>query len=231
MDDPAAVPIPFEAQEKQKEGSLCGAACLSMVLRSFGIEVSQNLLWPEIGRPSNLGDRRARTHLICRAAQHRGLAGLIVKARDPWTLVKRCAAAGVKAILNHRAKSGGPGGHYTVLLSVTESAVWVHDPLIGPNQRIDRDEFLSLWESSVEVTGGVLVAIAARGGSASTCGTCGQTLPLSIRCRVCKETIDLEPVAVLGCAGAGCPQRLWDVVFCPACDWEQETIAEKASFT
>jgi len=45
-----AAAIPYEKQFDMQASRTCGAACLSMVYRSFGQEVSQRLIWPLIAK-------------------------------------------------------------------------------------------------------------------------------------------------------------------------------------
>jgi hypothetical protein len=188
-----------------------------MALRSLGIPCTQDDVWPEIARASHMGGRRARTQLLARAALERQLDALIVQCRDPWTTLARCLQHDVRVILNHRAPTGA-GGHYSVLVALEAAAVVLHDPLLGPERRVDRDELLSSWQAGPEVTGRVLVALA-RPTPGSACSVCGSALPRTTTCVHCESAVGLQPAAALGCVVADCAGRGWTQVFCPRCDW------------
>jgi len=200
---------------------MCGAAALSMVYRSLGIGGTQQEVWERIARGDRHGTRAARTHLLAHDALEQGLAALVVQAADPWQTLTRCAAAGVRAILNHRLKADSPLGHYTVLLGVEGDEAILHDPQLGPRRRLDRAELLELWRPSArrsEIPGHTLVAFSRSGPASASCPRCGTGIPPSIPCPGCRNPIPLRPAAVLGCIEPHCPERLWQRIFCPDCD-------------
>src|SRR5262249_52843482 len=111
MSDPERfAEIPYEPQRKVPDARMCGAAALCMVYRSFGIPCEQIEVWEQVARGPR-GRRAARTHVLCQDAGRRGLSGLILQAADPWAALQRCAAHGLRVILNHRLSLAKPDGH------------------------------------------------------------------------------------------------------------------------
>ena len=209
--------VPFETQLDSRS---CGAACLCMVYRSLGLPCDQAALHAAISKPGEDGRPAAFTHLLARDALCRGLGALIVQARSPWRLLQRCAERSVRVVLNHRVRSDGLSGHYSVLRAVDEERIVLNDPLRGPECVLERDEFLRLWPAWPfgEAVGYVLLAVAALGPVETICDRCASVLPASRPCGWCREAISLRPGGVLGCAAADCPDRLWRRVYCPVCD-------------
>src|SRR5262249_35615924 len=154
-----------------------------------------------------------RTHLLAQDAQRRGLAALIVQARAPWQLLRRCAEVGARAILSHRLHADQPAGHYSVLVGVTEDGIVRNDPLLGPDTAMTREQFLRLWAPAwppLEVVGHIAVIVAAAPGPQAACPRCQAALPAFRGCRRCRERIPLQPGATLGCLSRSCPERLWE---------------------
>lgn len=221
MQTGAGLDIPFEEQRNEPSTRMCGAAALCMVYRSLGISCTQSEVWERISRRGYRGQSTARTHLLCKDAVERGLAGAIVQVGEPWRALECCTTASVRVILNHRITADQPSGHFSVLVGVENDHVVLHDPKFGPSQRLKRDDFLALWKPrgfSPEIIGNILVAIAAPGPEVAACAVCGQEIPPSFRCLGCQETFPLRPVAALGCVEVGCSGCLWKKLFCPHCD-------------
>lgn len=222
MSSIAIDPIPFERQEDSTPRfKMCGAAALAMVYRSFGLEVTQAELWPSItGRDRN-GDLQARTHLLCRDALRKGYLGIVFRARDPWRALERAAAPHTRAILNHRVAAESAAGHYSVLVGLEPDAAILHDPRLGPGRRVTREELLALWlptAGSGEITGNVLLVLARSTLRGHACGRCGSPFPPATQCPTCHQQFPLHPAGVLGCVDPGCPERIWERLFCPFCD-------------
>src|SRR4051794_9992442 len=91
--------VPYEPQQEPRS---CGAACLCMVYQALGRGCPQAEVHAAVAGPG-----RARTHRLALDALGRGLAAVIVQARAPWDLLRRCAGAGLYAVLNHRVEASG----------------------------------------------------------------------------------------------------------------------------
>ncbi len=155
-----------------------------------------------------------------------------MRARDPLRVLAVCRDRRLRAVLNHRPRLASSNGHFTVLIDLAGDDVVVHDPLVGPNTRIHQDDLLELWQPSggkSEITGNVLVVVAQDRQPSKPCPRCGTTIPQSIPCPGCGQPIPLLPSEVIGCMNAACPERAWDVLFCPQCDAATSASAGKDS--
>lgn len=215
--------IPFEKQEETYLNRMCGAAALVMVYRSFGLTVTQSEIWNNISTLDSHGGRFARTSVLCQDALKRGLKSIIVKARDPLSVLHICSVNSLRAIMNHRLRSGSPLGHFTVLVDITSKSVVYHDPQYGPYRRIANKNLLNLWlpkTNYCEIGGNILIALTNKHLSKYTCPSCSTVIPETIRCfnPMCGKTISLQPGNILGCVNYYCPERTWQLIFCPYCE-------------
>jgi hypothetical protein len=177
-------------------------------------------VWEQIGRRTGVRGR-AQTYRLAGDALRRGFHALIVQAREPWPLLRCCADAGVRVILNHRVRADERAGHFSVLVSIDDTAAVLHDPMVGPNREISKDDLLQLWTPRMfraEIAGNVLVAIHSDPAAAPPCAECAKVMPATVVCHICAKEVALRPGAVLGCASLACDARLWSAVFCPFCD-------------
>lgn len=224
--------IAYEKQADPQASRTCGAACLSMVYRSFGKEVAQNEIWAAISKRNRFGSLASTTHLMAKDALNRGLAAVAIQARHSLQALRLCQESGIQAILNHRLHANSAMGHYTVLVDLDASHVVLHDPSVGPSRRISQAELLALWQpqfSESEIIGNVLIAVAPNSSAAPECRFCHTLTPPSIDCPRCKEPIGLSPGAVLGCMKPDCIARMWSHICCPSCDFMVDSSAQRAS--
>jgi hypothetical protein len=214
--------IPYERQGDPTSNRLCGAAALCMVYRSFGISAAQAELAPILRGPGTSATASARSYLLAQDALSRGLNAVVFRVRDPLTSLRQSQRPPVRMILNHRLHAESSSGHFSVLVRVGEREVIVHDPQRGPDIRLSLTELAELWRpmgGSSEVAGNVLVAIARGSRTTSTpCPRCSSTLPDVLVCPGCRKPFPVQPTAVLGCRDPSCPERRWEVLFCPHCD-------------
>jgi hypothetical protein len=216
---PAAVP--YEKQFDLQATRTCGAACLSMVYRSFGQEIPQRLIWPLIAKKNIYGSIASTTHLMAADAVSRGFAAVAIQARHPLQALRVCRDSGIRAILNHRLQPDSPAGHYTVLVDIDATIVKLHDPYFGPSRRLTHDVFLDLWQPRLpksEIVGNFLIGLASESPDLPACEVCHTAFLKRVQCPRCKNAVSLEPVALLGCMNNSCAARLWNYVCCPTCD-------------
>jgi predicted double-glycine peptidase len=214
--------IPYESQSDPQTSRTCGAACLSMVYRSLGREVSQAQIWSAIAKPNRFGSLASTTYLMVRNARSQGFSAVAVQARHPLQTLRLCRGAGVRAILNHRLKEDAATGHYSVLVDIDDKNVVLHDPFHGPSRHLSHAELLELWQprfSNSEIVGNGLIGVAARPSAVSVCRLCHTPIPSSVECPKCKQPVSLEPSALLGCMTSACEARMWNYVCCPTCDY------------
>jgi hypothetical protein len=217
-----SVAIPFERQENLQTNRGCGAACLSMVYKSFGKDVPQAEIWPLIAKQNRFGSVASTTHLMALHSIHQGLSAVIVQARHPLQVLRLCHEAGIRAIINQRAHPGVQTGHYTVLVDMDQTSVVLHDPDRGPFRRMSHADLLRLWQpesANSEILGSVVVGITAEPSRVPACQFCHTAIPAKVDCPKCRKGVGLNPAALLGCIREGCIARMWNYVACPSCDY------------
>jgi hypothetical protein len=217
-----SVAIPFERQENLQTNRGCGAACLSMVYKSFGKDVPQAEIWPLIAKQNRFGSVASTTHLMALHAIRQGLSAVIVQARHPLQVLRLCHEAGIRAIINQRPHPDVQTGHYTVLVDMDQTSVVLHDPAAGPFRRMSHADLLRLWQPqspNSEILGSVIIGIAAEASPIPACQFCHTAIPAKVDCPKCKKGVGLNPAALLGCIRDGCIARMWNYVACPSCDY------------
>src|SRR5262249_51778399 len=217
-----AVAIPYERQSEPQTNRMCGAASLSMVYGSFGQKVSQAEIWPRIAKKNNLGSLTSATYLMAQDALIRGYSALAIQARQPLQVLRICRDNGIRAVLNHRVREEGTSGHYTVMVDIDQDSVVLHDPDAGPSRRVPHATLLELFRPNLpnpEITGNMLIGIAAEVPPRTQCDLCGTPIPAEVPCAVCEKPIALRPAVLLGCVGPACDARTWTHLCCPYCDY------------
>jgi hypothetical protein len=216
---PARLDLPYERQLFSTH--TCGAAALCMVYRSFGVVCSQQEIWPAIAASSTFDTYRARTYLICADALRRGFAAVTLQVRQALDLLRTALELEVRVIVHHRQSLNSRWGHYGVLVGMDEEGLTIHDPWLGPAQWFDQAQWLKLWRpgpGNTEVRGNLAVFIGPRAAESLSCRTCGTGVPPQLPCPTCRKEIPLQPGRVLRCLEFSCPERTWDLLFCPWCD-------------
>jgi hypothetical protein len=214
--------IPYEKQSDPQTNRGCGAACLSMVYRSFGKEVAQGEIWPAIAKPNRFGSVASTTHLMAQDAMNRGLSAVAIQARHPLQALRLCRDGGLRAILNHRLQPDAPTGHYSVLVDIDGKDVVLHDPFFGPSRRLSHGDLLDLWQprfANSEIVGNALIVVAAGPALAPVCEFCHTPIPPNVECPQCHKPVGLRPGTMLGCMNNGCIARMWNYICCPYCDY------------
>jgi|HubBroStandDraft_1064217.scaffolds.fasta_scaffold108865_2 hypothetical protein len=217
-----SIAIPYEKQSDLQTNRGCGAACLSMVYRSFGKEVPQAEIWPLIAKKNRFGSIASTTHLMALHAIGQGLSAVVIQARHSLQVLRLCREAGIRAILNLRARPDASAGHYTVLVDIDDKNVILHDPALGPSRVMSYAELLQLWQpqsSNSEIAGNVVIGIAAEPVAIPACEFCHTAIPAKVHCPRCRKAVGLNPAAMLGCIRDGCIARMWNYVACPSCDF------------
>lgn len=217
-----SIAIPHEEQSDSQPNRGCGAACLSVVYKSFGKEVPQAAIWPLIAKQNRFGSIASTTHLMALHAISQGLSAVVIQARHPLQVLRLCREGGIRAILNHRPRPEVSTGHFTVLVDIDDTTVVVHDPSHRAARRMSHAELLQLWEpqySNSEISGSVLIGIAAKPVAIPACEFCHTAIPLKVDCPKCHKGVGMSPAQVLGCIRDGCIARMWNYVACPSCDF------------
>lgn len=217
----SAAVIPYESQVDAQTSRMCGAASLSMVYRSLGLEIPQIDFWPGISKPDRFGNLAAMTHLMAQDAINKGYRAVAFQARHPLQALRLCREWGIHAILNHRLRREASAGHYSVLVDIDDNTVLLHDPLYGPLRRLSHSQLLELWQPHFhdsEILGNVLIGISAAPPAPFECEFCHTQTPAQVDCPRCKRPVFLAPAALFGCMRDGCIARMWNYLCCPACE-------------
>lgn len=217
-----AFEIPYQRQQIVGGGRACGAAALAMVYRSLGVDCRQEDIWDRVAEEVRPNERVCRTHRLAQDALRQGLSAAVLQAASPLDLLQWMAGSGTRVVLNHRLDAASALGHYTVLVKLDREGVVLHDPHFGPGRRLPLEELERLWtplHGVCEIVGGVLVAIGRKEEGPACCRDCGAPLPAALACGRCHGPIALAPAGALGCLDRGCPNRRWDRLYCPTCDW------------
>lgn len=218
-----SVVIPYEKQTDPQTNRGCGAACLSMVYRSFGKEVPQAEIWPAIAKKNRFGSVASTSHLMAQDANKHGFAAVAIQARHALQVLRLCKAAGVRAILNHRAGKESASGHYSVFVDMDDKSVVLHDPFYGPSRSVLHEDLLELWRprtTESEIIGLGLIAIAEQNPApVPACEFCHAPMLPRVECPRCKQPVGLRPHVPLGCINNACIARMWNYVSCPSCDF------------
>lgn len=218
----AETAIPYEMQSDSQTNRTCGAACLSMVYRSFGKEVPQAEIWPAIAKINQFGSLASTTHLMAQDALSRDFSALALQARHPLQTLRLCHESGIRVIMNHRLNHHSSSGHFTVLVNIDDKDVFLHDPFFGPSRRMSHAELIELWQPRFpdsEIAGNVLIGIAVKPPETPDCELCHTPIPRHVECPACKKPVGLQPSALLGCMDNACIARIWNFLCCPSCDY------------
>ncbi len=222
---PVRLDLPYERQVSPTD--MCGAAALCMVYRSFEMVCSQKEIQPAIVTSDSSNSSRPRTYLLCADALQRGFAAVTLQVRQALGLLRAALEHEVRVIVHHRQSLNSRWGHYSVLVGMDEEGLSIHDPWLGPAQRFEQAEWLKLWrpgEGNREVRGNLAVFIGPRAAEPARCQICERLVPPQLPCPTCRKPIPLRPGFVLGCTDFSCPERTWDLLFCPWCDAELDRL-------
>ncbi len=127
--------VPYE---RQTEELSCGAACLSMILRSFGISINQQQIWEEIEKKAGV----AYVKHMAMYPKRFGIESTIVKVENcTGEIIDFCFANNYRIIILQRNLDNERLGHYVVPFSTDKNHIYLHDPHIdgtGESQRVSR---------------------------------------------------------------------------------------------
>lgn len=214
--------IPFDAQLDSTFHRMCGAACLSMIYKYYGISDDQNTVWQRIAQPDNNGNLYVRTFRLCADLLCNGIHSVIIKAVNPLRVLSICNHNDFSAILCYRLNKKSNAGHFTVFEKLKGDYVIVNDPLQRKDRRISKKTILKLWRPTDgnEVVGNILIPLTMNCADKNICSACNKEIPSSMICPECKSenSIPLKPTEVLGCTNDDCSQKTWEFIVCPFCD-------------
>ena len=128
--------------------AMCGPACLKIVFRFFGRQVSGRQIAKACRTSSNTGTTGSN---LVKAAQRFGFDAELVDHSDFRTIAK-WLRMGVPVIVDWMSTiSSGRGcapmacGHYSVVCGLDSEYIVLQDPAIGRRRRVSRSSFLRVW--------------------------------------------------------------------------------------
>ena len=217
-----AIDIPFEKQIEKPNNRMCGAACLSMIYKYYGIPDDQLSIWSRIKDKDGIGNLFAFTYKICADLLNHNINSLIIQAIKPLEVLKICDKNNFSAILVHRVKRNSNFGHFTVFNKIEGDRININDPMKDKPTRIYKKTILDLWKDTGgdEVFGNILIPITKNHTDKYLCSECKKEIPISLKCPNCnaEQVIPLTPKETLGCVNDGCSQKTWNFIVCPFCD-------------
>lgn len=134
--------IPFF---KQETDYTCGAACVRMILASFGIKKSEKELAKIMGSSSRTGTWNRQFPILAEELK----MSYIVRRHATPNDVRRMLKRGFSLVISFFDPKEKVG-HYAVVKSATASKIFLIDPWHGPNESYSWKEFLPLWKSSLD---------------------------------------------------------------------------------
>lgn len=209
--------IPYAEKDRSAPKATYGAACLSMVYRSYGKKIPERDIIDDIAVAGHKGRVFSSLSKECLNAEKNGLYAVSIKARHPEDLLElfqnNWDDTHPRIMFIQRPQGGAGSGHPTVLVDAAYGEITVNDPSDKPLIHIDRGLFLSLWAKDY-----VMTAFSDRRSGISACRLCGRDIPDHIICPRCRKQVGLQPKEVIGCVYDDCPRRLWDDILCPYCN-------------
>ena len=134
--------IPFF---KQQTDYTCGAACMRMILASFGIKKSETALKKLMGSSSRSGTWNKQFPILAESLK----MGYAVRRNAKPSDIRRMLKDEFKLVINFFDPKEQVG-HYAIAKSATSSRIYLIDPWHGPNESYSWKEFLPLWKSSLD---------------------------------------------------------------------------------
>jgi len=138
---------------KQQTSFTCGAACLRMVLSTFGKELSEYELATLTKSDMLFG---TTCELMAKAAKELGFKPTILKHLSLDDL-KKYLRKGIFPITLVNAGKYVEGeksihGHFTVIKSIGKDKIIVNNPDLGENKRIEPNIFIEAWNLTGNLT-------------------------------------------------------------------------------
>ncbi len=127
---------------------MCGPASLKMVLDFYGIDLPEHEIARRTGIIPNVGTEAKD---LIRVAQELGFDATVHDNCD-YSDAERWLLRGTPLIVDwftagrrDYSNNDVPDGHYSVLMGMDDTHVYLQDPEIGGCRRIAKDDFLRVW--------------------------------------------------------------------------------------
>lgn len=164
--DSIKLDIPYVPQPQMS--NMCGAACLEMIYRYFGLETSQAEIWNHISAVDSLSHRlNCHTYLMTIDAQNRGLNSVAISIASLLELIPACLKNSIVPIILCRRSPTDLYGHFCVIKGVDYKGFYLNDPdpgnVKGNNWLLKTNDFVAAARSRGEVrTSNTLILISSK---------------------------------------------------------------------
>lgn len=137
---------------QQINSDSCGAACIQMLLNSWGIDASQKEIWEEVKIPKEhmpgyyCGTGRMVEYLL-----EKGIICSVISTEQPIKLLEFCQSNNLEAVIMYHRKSNIPAAHFSVFSYKQGNSIFINDPLLTPlegiNRRINSNTLINLMQN------------------------------------------------------------------------------------
>ncbi|OHA01594.1 MAG: hypothetical protein A3C12_00620 [Candidatus Sungbacteria bacterium RIFCSPHIGHO2_02_FULL_49_20] len=140
--------LPVKSFQETLRGGYCGPANLKMVLGYWGINKSEEEVAIACNRDPELGTDEAS---LKKAAESYGLK-VEIENNASFDSIQRWLDRRVPVIVNWftrgRSDYGDeevPDGHYSTVVGLDDTYIYLQDPEIGGLRKLERDDFMRVW--------------------------------------------------------------------------------------
>lgn len=134
--------IPFF---KQETDYTCGAACVRMILASFGVRKSEKEIAKVMGSSPKVGTWNRQFPLLAEKFKFCYSVGRNSSPKD----IRAMLRDGFKIVINFYDPKEEVG-HYAIVKSANASKIYLIDPWHGPRESYSWKKFLPLWKGTID---------------------------------------------------------------------------------
>jgi predicted double-glycine peptidase len=140
--------LPLKPFQETLNAGMCGPASLKIVLSYYGVEKTEQELGELCGTGSDLG---TNDQGLKRVAEQLGFR-VEIKNESTFEDIEYWLDKKVPVIVNWFTRgrmdytdSDVPDGHYSVVVGLDDTYIYLQDPEIGTMRTIERDDFMTVW--------------------------------------------------------------------------------------
>ena len=140
--------LPINSFQETLHGGYCGPATLKMVLEYWGINKSEEEIAIACNRDPELGTDDAS---LKKAAESYGLE-VEIENNASFDSIQCWLDRRVPVIVNWFSRGRSdygdeevPDGHYSVVIGLDGTYIYLQDPEIGSLRKLERDDFMRVW--------------------------------------------------------------------------------------
>lgn len=222
--------------KRQNESMTCGAACLEMVFRYYGVEITENDIASETKIQSPETDRvYIRTAHLVHFAITRGFSAFHCCMTNTNELQKILDLEMPIIVLQRHSIEDQSFAHFRVVTGIENEHFIINDPEKDEEQMISKEEFYKLWKrqmngenvqenmfiliypksKQIEHTNFTYDALQFKKCSNDSCNDPIQTKILSFKCYSCNLEFNHKQIGIpFGCPNVACKKKYWTIYNC-----------------